>query len=110
MGFIETRVLPLRQPKRGWNGRFFHSEHMTFAYYDIEAGAALPAHSHENEEVWHIVQGALNMTLDGRPVRVEAGNAVVIQAGVTHAADADKECRAIVVDYPARHKVAGIEI
>lgn len=50
------------------------------------------------------------MTLDGRHVRVGAGNAAVIPAGVSHAATAHQECRAIVVDFPARHEVAGIEI
>ena len=103
-------ALPQVQPKRGWRGRFFHSEHMTFAYYEIEAGAGLPAHAHENEEVWHVVEGALDMILDGRPLRVEAGNAAVVPAGVTHAATAAQETRAIVVDYPARHEVAGIKI
>src|SRR5581483_4514137 len=101
-----TRVLP----KPGWRGRFFHSEHMTFAHYDIEAGAALPAHAHENEEVWHVIEGALDMMLDGAPVRVQAGNAAVIPSGVMHAAIANQECRAIVVDYPVRHEVAGINI
>lgn len=52
MGLIETDALPRISPKAGWRGRFFHSAHMTFAYYEIEAGAALPAHAHENEEVW----------------------------------------------------------
>lgn len=56
----------------GWLGRFFHSAHLTFAYYEIQLGAALPAHAHENEEV--------------------------------------RDCRAMIVDFPARHEAAGIEI
>ena len=44
------------EPLPGWSGRFLHSATMTFAHYDIAAGAApLHEHQHEQEEVWHIV-------------------------------------------------------
>ena len=35
MPFVVAGGLPSRQPLAGWNGRFFHSDHMTFAYYEI---------------------------------------------------------------------------
>ena len=36
------------EPLPGWNGRFLHSATMTFAHYDIAAGAA-PLHGHQHE-------------------------------------------------------------
>src|SRR5262249_7120148 len=78
MGLIDPKSLPAAEPKPGWHGRFFHSEHMTFAYYDIEAGAALHAHSHPNEEVWHLIDGEADVTLGDKTMRVGAGCAVVI--------------------------------
>jgi quercetin dioxygenase-like cupin family protein len=110
MGLIELGALPEVQPKPGWRGRFFHSAHMTFAYYEIEAGATLHRHAHENEEVWHITQGVLEMTLGERRLVANAGNAVVIEGGTEHAAVAREYCSAIVVDYPLRHELAGMPI
>lgn len=110
MTLIEVASLPEVQPKPGWRGRFFHSAHMTFAYYDIDAGAMLPAHAHENEEVWHVAGGALEMTVGDERMRVGPGCAVVVPSGVVHAAVALEACRAIVVDHPARREVAGISM
>ena len=110
MGFIDPTTIPQATPKPGWHGRFFHSEHMTFAYYEIEAGATLHAHSHPNEEVWHIIEGALDLTLGDETRCVRAGHAVVIPAGTTHAVAVTHRCRAIVVDHPVRHEVGGVKI
>jgi mannose-6-phosphate isomerase-like protein (cupin superfamily) len=78
--FVNPRSLEAHEPRPGWRGRFFHSEHMTFACYDIAPGADVHAHEHPNEEVWHVVEGAIEPT------------------------------RAIVVDYPLRESVAGIPL
>lgn len=110
MGFIEVRNLPEVEPKAGWHGQFFHSEHMTFAYYAIDAGAALPAHAHSNEEVWHVIEGAIQLTLGDEMRRLQAGDAAVVPANVQHAAAASEACRVIVVDHPVRDEVAGIKV
>lgn len=110
MGFIDPDTLPQAEPKPGWHGRFFHSEHMTFAYYDIDASASLHAHSHPNEEVWHIIEGEVEVTLGEETRCVCAGSAVVIPGGTPHALSVKKRCRAIVVDYPVRHEVGGVKI
>lgn len=110
MGFIDPTVLSRVEPKPGWHGRFFHSEHMTFAYYEIDVGAALHAHSHPNEEVWHIIEGEVDVTLGEETRCVRAGYAVVIPGGTAHAVAVKKRCRAIVVDYPVRHEVGGVKI
>ena len=75
MAFVDPGSLDVREPRPGWRGRFFHSAHMTFAYYDIAAGADVHEHSHPNEEVWHVVDGALEMRLGGETRIVGAGEA-----------------------------------
>jgi quercetin dioxygenase-like cupin family protein len=110
MGFVDPRELPEIQPKPGWHGHFFHSEQMTFSYYEIDAGASLHAHSHPNEEVWNVVTGELELTLGEETRRVGAGCALVVPAGTTHAAAAKKRCSVIVVDHPVRHEVGGVKI
>jgi quercetin dioxygenase-like cupin family protein len=83
---------------------------MTFAYYEIAAGADVHPHEHPNEEVWHIVEGALELTLDEESKVVRAGEAVIVPAGQTHSVRATEPTRAIVVDHPVRRQVAGISV
>ena len=110
MDFIDTSQLPVREPRPGFRGRFFHSDHMTFAYYSIAAGSDVHPHRHPNDEVWHVLEGELEMRL-GAEVRVlRAGEAAVVPPDVEHAARAITDCRAIVADHPVRHSVGGIDI
>jgi hypothetical protein len=51
VAFIDTNELSLKEPRASWKGRFFHSEHMTFAYYTVAAGASVHEHTHSNDEV-----------------------------------------------------------
>jgi quercetin dioxygenase-like cupin family protein len=108
MPFIESSALPAKELAPGWFARFFHSDHMTFAYTDVAAGSGVHLHDHPEEEVWHIVDGIAEITLGGETRVVQAGDAVVVPSGVEHAARAVTGFRAIVVDYPVREVVAGV--
>src|SRR5262245_14150729 len=108
MPFVDTGTLPVKEPRPGWRARFFHSEHMTFGYYDIEPGSEVHTHHHPQEEVWHVVEGELELVVDGVTRLVRAGDAAVVPAEVPHSARAERRCRAIVVDYPVRESVGGV--
>src|SRR5438874_752885 len=98
--FIETDALPVKEPREGWKGRFFHSESMSFAYYAVTAGSWVHEHRHENEEVWNIVEGTFEVTVDGEKRVVGPGGAAVVAPNVPHAVTALTDGRAIVVDHP----------
>ena len=110
MPFIETSKLTPKEPLPGWSGRFFHSTHMTFSYYDIEPGTPLHLHHHPEEEVWHVVEGELEMAIGDVTRIVRAGEAAIVPANVAHRATAHRRCRAIVVDSPVRTRVGGVDI
>jgi mannose-6-phosphate isomerase-like protein (cupin superfamily) len=108
---VDPAELASRQPLAGWNGRFFHSDHMTFAYYDVDADAVpIHEHRHPQEEVWHVVEGRLAITVDGEEHVVGPGCAAIVPADVPHSTRALTAARAIVVDYPLRDVVGGISI
>ena len=44
----------------GFRARFIHSANMTFALWDIDAGASLPEHAHPHEQVVHLLEGELS--------------------------------------------------
>jgi mannose-6-phosphate isomerase-like protein (cupin superfamily) len=97
------------RPLPGWTGRFFHSPSMTFAYWDIAEGAApLHEHHHTQEEVWHVVEGQIALTIEGVEHVVSAGTAAVIPPDTAHAARPLGTCRAIVCDYPLRTSLPGM--
>jgi quercetin dioxygenase-like cupin family protein len=110
MGFIDVAGLDPLVTLPGWVGRFFHSEHMTFAYWDIEEGATLHEHAHENEEVWHVVEGEIVLCVGGVPQTVGAGQAMVIPPNVDHSVEAHRACRVIVADFPLRDSLAGVAL
>ena len=83
---------------------------MTFAYYEIAAGADVHDHEHPNEEVWNVSEGALELTLGTQTSVVRAAEAAVIAANERHSVRALEPTRAIVVDHPVRDSVAGIPL
>jgi mannose-6-phosphate isomerase-like protein (cupin superfamily) len=109
MPFVDAIDLPSRQPRAGWNGRFFHSDHMTFAYYEIDPDAVpIHEHHHSQEEVWNVVEGQLAITIDGQEHVLGPGCAAIVPASTSHSARALTASRAIVVDYPVRDQVGGV--
>ncbi len=111
MSFVDSHDLPARQPLAGWNGRFFHSENMTFVYYDVDADAVpIHEHHHPEEEVWHVVEGEIAITLEGVEHVAGPGCAAIVPSNTRHSARPLGAARAIVVDHPVRGSVGGIPI
>ena len=108
MPFVDTRQLAIKEPLPGWKGRFFHSDNMTFGYYAVEAGASIHAHAHPNEEVWHVIDGELEVTIAGQSQVAGPGCAAVVPANALHSVKALTPGRLIVVDSPRRESVGRI--
>jgi quercetin dioxygenase-like cupin family protein len=108
MPFIVPSELPQHELLPGWLARFFHSEHMTFSYTEVAAQGSVHRHRHLEEEVWHIIEGDVEMSLGDATRVVHAGEAVVVPSDVEHSARAVTAFRAIVVDFPLRDSVAGV--
>ena len=110
MTFIDTSRLIPKEPREGWSGRFFHSSNMTLAYYTVEAGAWIHEHSHPNDEVWNVIEGQLEITINGETQVVGPGCAAVVPPGTAHSVKARTDARAIVVDHPRRHSIGSIDL
>ena len=50
----------------GYKVKFIHSQNMTFAYWDITAGAELPEHSHPHEQVGTMISGEFEFTINNK--------------------------------------------
>jgi quercetin dioxygenase-like cupin family protein len=62
------------------------ARHCTIAYIRTPAGGGSPAgmHVHEVDQIFFIVEGAMNLEIDGRASTAVAGSLVVFPAGVPH--------------------------
>ena len=75
---------------------------MTFGHNDFDAGAVIHTHNHEQEEVWHVVDGELEVTIAGATMRTGPGCVAIVPPDTAHEVRALTNGKAIVVDYPLR--------
>jgi len=102
MPFIDTREIAVNEKRPGWRGRIFHSPQMTFAHWDFDAGATIHEHSHLQEEVWHVIEGELEVTIGGETRAAGPGTVAIVPAHTPHSVKALTKGKAIVADYPLR--------
>jgi quercetin dioxygenase-like cupin family protein len=102
MPFIDTNSLNVIERLPGWFGRYFHSANMTIAHYDFKRGSSIHEHHHPQEEVYEVIDGELEMTIDGETRIVRAGIVAIVPGNVPHSVKALTDGRAIIVDYPLR--------
>jgi quercetin dioxygenase-like cupin family protein len=86
----------------GYKARFVHSENMTIAYWNIKAGYSMPEHVHIHEQVLNIIEGTLELIVEGKSHVVEPNNVVVIPSNAPHSGTSITDCRIIDVFYPVR--------
>ena len=72
---------------------------MTFAHYDFMRGASIPEHFHPQEEVYEVIEGELEVSIDGKPQIARPGLVAMVPPGARHSVKALTDGRAIIVDY-----------
>lgn len=102
MNFIDTATLKIVERRPGWLGRFFDSGAMTFGHYEFAKGADIHPHSHEQEEVWHVLEGELQITIGDETVVAGPGFVGIVPPHVVHSVIALSDGKATVVDTPRR--------
>jgi quercetin dioxygenase-like cupin family protein len=106
MPFLEIDKLSVIERLPGWRGRYFHTENMTFAHYEFVGGASIHEHFHPQEEVYEVIEGELEVTIDGVAQVAKAGVVAIVPGNVRHSIKALTDGKAIIVDYPARREFA----
>ena len=68
----------------------------------LKKGCVVPMHSHENEQITYILEGALKFRLNGDEVTVKAGEVLCIPPHVSHEAIAMEDTVDLDVFTPPR--------
>ncbi|TFG50415.1 MAG: cupin domain-containing protein [Anaerolineales bacterium] len=102
MGFLSLNNVVEKEIVPGYRARFIHSENMTLAYWEVDAGAALPEHSHPHEQIANVLEGHFELTVDGDRRVLEPGTVAIIPSHVPHSGKAITACRLLDAFYPCR--------
>ncbi len=86
----------------GITGYYSHGKNMTLGYVELEAGSVIPLHQHVQEQITYIIEGELDMVIDGQPCLLTAGMYHVIYSNIPHSAIAKTNCRVIDTFSPVR--------
>lgn len=87
---------------KGFKGRFFHTNSFTIAFWEIEEGAILPEHSHIHEQSTQVIEGKLELVVDGVSTILEPGMIASIPSNVIHCGKALTNCKVTDVFSPTR--------
>ena len=89
--------------REGVTARAITGSRMTLAIVDLEPGAAVTEHHHENEQLGFILQGSMVFTVGGEKRELRAGDTYEIPSNVPHDAVAGSEgCTAVDAFAPVR--------
>ena len=82
--------------------RVIHGERLTVAQVYLKKGCKVPLHSHDNEQISNVVDGALRFEVGGREVTVGAGELLRIPPNVPHSAEAVEDTVCLDIFNPTR--------
>jgi quercetin dioxygenase-like cupin family protein len=69
----------------------------------MKKGCLVPLHSHHNEQITYILEGALKFWIDGKEIVVHAGEVLTIPPHMPHQAEALEDTVDLDVFNPPRH-------
>jgi len=94
--------LPPKELVPGITGYYVHGNNMTFGYVELKAGSSVPRHQHIQEQVTYIIEGTLDMVIDGKACLLTAGMYHIIPSNIFHSAVAKTDCKLIDAFSPVR--------
>lgn len=99
---ISLDTVGVREIFPGFRARVLHSERTSQSWVDIDAGASFPEHRHPHEQIVNVLEGELELTVDGMVHRMTPGTVYVIPPDVPHSGRAVTNCRALDIFAPTR--------
>ena len=102
MATYSLKDIKARNPIPGFELKFIHGEKMTSAHWQIDKDAVLPEHSHPHEQISIVLEGKLELIIDGVINIMEPGKVAVIPGNTSHSGKALTDCIVLDVFCPIR--------
>jgi quercetin dioxygenase-like cupin family protein len=93
MPLIQIDQLPVREIFPGLRARLIHSDRVSHSWVEIDPGATFPEHQHPHEQIVSILEGDLEIVVDGVTHRLSPGQVFVIPPDARHSGRALTACR-----------------
>ena len=93
-----------REVVPGYRARFIHTDSTTHAYWEIDPDHPLPEHAHAHEQTVNVLEGTIELVVEGVSYVLNAGDVLFIPGGVPHSAVAHTPCRILDVFHPVREE------
>lgn len=103
--FYRWEDMPKERVTDALERRLITGDRMMLAHVYLEKGCVVPKHSHENEQLTYILEGALHFWIgeNGEEERVvRAGEVLVIPSNVPHKAEALEDTLDVDIFSPPR--------
>lgn len=86
--YIPWHTIPLEDLNPLLKRQFVVGQDIMLARVLLDKGCIVPEHSHHNEQLTYIVEGALKFWIDGKEIVVHAGEVLCIPSNMPHKAEA----------------------
>jgi quercetin dioxygenase-like cupin family protein len=100
--YIPWHTIPLEDLNPLLQRQFVVGQEIMLARVLLKKGCIVPEHSHHNEQLTYIVEGALKFLIDGREIVVRAGEVLCIPSNMPHSAEALEDTVDLDVFNPPR--------
>jgi quercetin dioxygenase-like cupin family protein len=96
------KTLPLEDINPLFQRQMVVGQQIMLARILLKKGCIIPEHSHHNEQLSYMLEGALKFWIDGREIVVRAGEVLCIPANMPHRAEALEDTVDIDIFCPPR--------
>ena len=107
MGLLKLKNAPVLEIAEGIRGRAVTAENVTVFHATLDAGSPLPEHSHPHEQVLNLLEGELELLVNGETFHMCGGDVFLLTPNVVHSGKAITDCKVIDVFYPVREDFKG---
>ena len=92
-----------RRPADGLQIRAIHGERMTMAFYRMSPGSQIPEHAHPHEQMGMVLEGSVELIINGEKRVVSSGEAYHVPPNIVHSGTClEKEAEVLEVFSPVR--------
>ena len=102
MPLIQLDRVSVREIFPGLRARLVHTDRVSHSWVEVDAGAAFPEHQHPHEQIVNVLEGELELVVEGVTYRLTPGAVFVIPPNVKHSGRGVTACRVLDAFAPAR--------
>jgi quercetin dioxygenase-like cupin family protein len=95
-GFDDVRSLSARRLVDGIAARAIHGERLTLAVVELDPGAVLPEHRHDNEQMGMVLRGSVLFRIEDEERELRPGETWQIPSDTPHRAEAGPDGASVI--------------